>query len=114
MDFSKAWEMMKLQQEAMKVKKELENTYIEAEINGLVITVNGEMKVEKVDFETTDLIPGLSDAAKTALQSAIQESVNKWVKKSQEVAAEKMQWVMSQMWMGGMWGAGGWMGLPGM
>jgi len=25
--------MMKLQQEAMKVKKELENTYIEAEVN---------------------------------------------------------------------------------
>ena len=114
MDFSKAWEMMKLQQEAMKVKKELENTYIEAEVNGLVITVNGEMKVEKVDFETNDLIPGLSNSDQEALQNAIAEAINKWVKKSQEVAAEKMQWVMSQMWMGWMWGAGGWMGLPGM
>ena len=47
MDFSKAWEMMKLQQEAMKVKKELENTYIESEVDGLVITVNWEMKIEK-------------------------------------------------------------------
>ena len=112
MDFSKAWEMMKLQQEAMKVKKELENTYIEAEVNGLVITVNGEMKVEKVDFETNALIEGLSSSQKEALQNAIQEAVNKWVKKSQEVAAEKMQWVMAQMWMWG--GAGGWMGLPGM
>ena len=114
MDFWKAWEMMKLQQEAMKVKKELENTYIEAEVNGLVITVNGEMKVEKVDFETSNLIPGLSSSDQEALQNAIAEAVNKWVKKSQEVAAEKMQGVMSQMWMGGMWGAGGWMGLPGM
>ncbi len=111
MDFSKAWEMMKLQQEAMKVKKELENTYIEAEVNGLVITVNGEMKVEKVDFETNELIEGLSDKQKEVLQNAIMEAVNKWVKKSQEVAAEKMQGVMSQMWMG--WWAG-WMGLPGM
>ncbi|MFC1797927.1 YbaB/EbfC family nucleoid-associated protein [Patescibacteria group bacterium] len=68
---------MKLQQEAMKVKKELENTFIEAEVNGLVITVNGEMKVEKVDFETGDLIPGLSDTAKETLQNAIQEAVNK-------------------------------------
>jgi hypothetical protein len=42
------------------------------------------------------------------------EAVNKWVKKSQEVAAEKMQGVMSQMWMGWMGWAGGWMGLPGM
>gem|GEM_PF-3813892 len=40
MDFSKAQELMKLQQEAMKVKKELENTYIESEVSGLVITVN--------------------------------------------------------------------------
>ena len=99
MDFSKAWEMMKLQQEAMKVKKELENTVIEAEVNWLVISVNWEMKVEKVDFETLDLIPWLNANQQEALQNAIAEAVNKWVKKSQEVAAEKMQWVMSQMWM---------------
>ena len=108
MDFSKAWEMMKLKQEAMKIKKELENTLIEAEVWGLVITLNGEMKVEKVDFETTDLIPGLSDSDKKALENAILEAVNKWVKKSQEVAAEKMQWVMGQMGLG--WAGG----LPGM
>ncbi len=97
MDFSKAWEMMKLQQEAMKIKKELENTIIEAEVGGLVISVNGEMKVEKVDFETADLIPGLSPSQKAALESAIAEAVNKGVKKSQEVAAEKMQGVMGSM-----------------
>jgi DNA-binding protein YbaB len=68
---------MKLQQEAMKIKKELENTYIEAEVNGLVITVNGEMKVEKVDFETNELIKNLSDKEKEALQNAIMEAVNK-------------------------------------
>ena len=96
------------------VKKELENTFIEAEVGGLVITINWEMKVEKVDFETNDLIRGLSDSEKEALQNAILEAVNKWVKKSQEVAAEKMQWVMSQMWMWNMMWGGGWMGLPGM
>lgn len=100
MDFSKAWEMMKLQQEAMKVKKELENTYIESEVNGLVITVNWEMKIEKAEFETNVLISGLNDEQKKALEKAIVDAVNKWVKKSQEVAAEKMQWVMSKM---GMW-----------
>ncbi|MDD4151568.1 MAG: YbaB/EbfC family nucleoid-associated protein [Candidatus Gracilibacteria bacterium] len=99
MDFSKAGEMMKLQQEAMKVKKELENTIIEAEVNGLVISVNGEMKVEKVDFETLELIPGLNQAQKEALEKAIMEAVNKGVKKSQEVAASKMQGVMSAMGM---------------
>lgn len=99
MDMSKMWELMKLQQEAMKIKKELENTIIEAEVNWLVISVNWEMKVEKVDFETLDLIPGLSENQKKALEEAIMQAVNKWVKKSQEVAASKMQWVMSQMWL---------------
>jgi DNA-binding protein YbaB len=97
MDFSQAQEMLKLQQEAMKIKKELENTLIEAEVGGLVITVNGEMKVEKVEFETAELIPWLSDAQKDALQKAIMESINKGMKKSQEVATEKMQWVMGKM-----------------
>lgn len=99
MDMSKMWELMKLQQEAMKIKKELENTIIEAEVNWLVISVNWEMKVEKTDFETNDLIPGLSDSQKKALEEAITQAINKWTKRAQEVAAEKMQWVMSQMWL---------------
>lgn len=107
MDFSKAGELMKLQQEAMKVKKELENTLIEAEVDGLVITVNGEMKVEKVEFESDKLIPGLSDSQKKALESAIQEAINKGIKKSQEVAADKMQGVMRGMGMGDMLGGMG-------
>jgi DNA-binding protein YbaB len=65
------------------------------------------MKVEKTEFETTDLIPWLTDEQKANLEKAITESINKWVKKSQEVAAEKMQWVMQQMWMWDMFK--GWM-----
>jgi DNA-binding protein YbaB len=103
MDFSKAGELMKLQQEAMKVKKELENTLIEAEVDGLVVTVNGEMKVEKVEFETDTLI-----GDKAALEKAIAEAVNKGMKKAQEVAGDKMQGVMQGMGMGDMMG-----GLPG-
>jgi DNA-binding protein YbaB len=94
MDFSKAGEMMKLQQEAMKVKKELENTLIEAEVDGLVITVNGEMKVEKSEFEVNTLIQGLSATQKKSLEEAITNAVNKGMKKAQEVAGEKMQGVM--------------------
>lgn len=108
MDFWDAKKMMQLQQEAMKVKKELENTFIEAEVDWLVITVNWEMKVEKVEFEDTKTI---WDQA--ALEKAIKEAINKGMKKAQEVAAEKMQWVMGQMGMGWMWGAG-WPSLPGM
>lgn len=85
---------MKLQQEAMKIKKDLENTFIESEVDGLVVTVNGEMKVEKVEFENTAIIWD-----KAALEKAILEAINKGMKKAQEVAAWKMQWVMGQMGM---------------
>jgi len=97
MDMSKMGEFVKLQQEAMKIKKELENTIIEAEVDGLVISINGEMKVEKVEFETDVLIPKLSNSQKEALEKAILEAINKGTKKAQEVAASRMQWVMSQM-----------------
>jgi len=93
---------MKLQQEAMKVKKELENTLIEAEVDGLVVTVNGEMKVEKTEFESDTLIPGLDANQKAALEKAIMEAVNKGMKKAQEVAGTKMQGVMQGMGMGDM------------
>jgi hypothetical protein len=35
------------------------------------------MKVEKVDFETLDLISGLSDSQKTVLEEAIMGAINK-------------------------------------
>jgi len=91
------WELMKLQQEAMKIQKELENIVIESEVNGLVVSVNWKTEVEKTEFETNDLIPGLSDSQKKALEDAITEAVNKWMKKAQEVASEQMQWIMSKM-----------------
>lgn len=100
MDFSKMGQLAKFQQEAMKIKKELENTFIESEIEGLVITINGEMKAEKAEFETDALVPGLTSAQKEALCKAMVDAFNKWVKKSQEFAAEKMQGIMGQM---GMW-----------
>lgn len=88
------WDLMKLQQEAMKIKKELENTIIESEVDGLVIAFNGEMKVEKVEFEDTSII-----GDKEKLEKAILEAANKGLKKSQEIAAQKMQGVMGGMWI---------------
>jgi len=99
MDMSKMGELMKLQQEAMKIQKELENTIIEAEVDWLVISFNWKQESEKVDFESLNLIPGLTTSQKESLEKAILEAVNKWIKKSQEVASSKMQWVMWQMWL---------------
>lgn len=92
MDYSKAQELMKLKQEMEKIQKELENTIIEAEFDGLVVSVNCNMKVEKVDIEDASLT---ADSEK--LKNAIKEATNKGYKKAQEIAAQKMQWAMTSM-----------------
>ncbi len=92
MDFNQAKELMKLQQEAQKIQEELSNTHIEAEVDGVVVTVDGQLKVIAVTIEDTSI---LSD--KTKLEKAIMEATNKGMKKAQEVAADKMRGVMGQM-----------------
>lgn len=92
MDFNQAKELMKLQQEAQKIQEELSNTHIEAEVDGVVVTVDGQLKVIAVTIEDASI---LSD--KTKLEKAIMEATNKGMKKAQEVAADKMRGVMGQM-----------------
>ncbi|MDD2745290.1 MAG: YbaB/EbfC family nucleoid-associated protein [Candidatus Gracilibacteria bacterium] len=92
MDFTKAQELLKLQQEAQKIQEELSNIHIEAEVDGVVVTIDGQMKVIKFTIENTDI---LKDAAR--LEKASTEAINKGLKKSQEIAAEKMKSVMGSM-----------------
>ena len=101
MDYNKAKELMRLQQEMSKIKKELANTHIEAEVDGLVITIDGEMKVVSVVFVDKSII---GDEKK--LEKAIMEATNKGMKKAQEVASTKMQSVAKDMGidLGGMMG----------
>ncbi len=91
--FGKARDIYKLQKQAKQIKKELVNIHIEAETNGVVITVNGEMEV---------IAAKIPDELKTAensekLQAAIVSAANKAIKKAQEIAAEKMKGVMGEM-----------------
>ena len=95
MDFSKAQELLKLQQEAQKIQNELSNIHIEAEVDGVVITIDGQMKIIKVTFENPEI---LKDQARA--EKAIAEATNKGLKKSQEIAADKMKAVMGSMGLG--------------
>lgn len=91
--FQKAKDMYKLQKEAKTVKKELENIHIEAEEEGVTVTVNAELEV--IDIQ-------ISDEAmenKESLQRKLIKALNKGVKKGQQIAAEKMKHVMSMMGM---------------
>ena len=92
MDFNQAQELMKLQQQAQKIQEELSNTHIEAEVDGVVITVDGQLKVVTTVIEDASI---LGDQAK--LEKAITEAVNKGMKKAQEIAADRMRGVMGQM-----------------
>lgn len=92
MDFKQAQELMKLQQQAQKIQEELSNTHIEAEVDGVVVTIDGQLKVVTTVIEDASI---LSDKAR--MEKAITEAVNKGMKKAQEIAADRMRGVMGQM-----------------
>ena len=90
-------DMYKLQKEAKKIKKELAKIHVFAESNGVKVTVNCEQEVMSVEFaDNTDL------SNTKSLGKSIMDSTNRAIKKSQQVAAEKMKKIM-----GGMPGFGG-------
>lgn len=92
--FQQAKDMYKLQKEAKTIKKELANIHIEAEEDGVIVTINAEMEVMDVK---------ISDEAlqnKVSLEKSLVKAFNKGLKKGQEIAAEKMKGVMSMMGMG--------------
>ena len=72
MDFKQAQEMMKLQQQAQKIQEELSNTHIEAEVDGVVVTIDGQLKVVSTVIEDLSI---LKDQKK--LEKAITEAINK-------------------------------------
>jgi len=68
MDYKQAQELMKLQQQATKIQDELSNTHIEAEFDGVVVTVDWQLKVVSVVIEDNSI---LKDQSK--LENAIKE-----------------------------------------
>lgn len=92
MDFKQAQELMKLQQQAQKIQEELSNTHIEAEVDGVVVTIDGQLKVVTTVIEDKSIL-----ADQSRLEKAFTEAVNKGMKKAQEIAADRMRGVMGQM-----------------
>ena len=99
--FGKARDIYKLQKQAKQIKKELSNIHIEAETDGVVVTVNAEMEVISVKIPPEMLTT--ENAEK--VQEAIVSATNKAIKKAQQIAAEKMKTVMADMQ--GLMGGGG-------
>lgn len=91
-NFSQARDMFKLQKQAKKIKKELKNIHVEAEAEGVTVTVNAEQEVVSIE-----IAEGVDSSRLPAL---LKDALNRALKKAQIVATEKMQGVMSQMGMG--------------
>lgn len=92
----KAKDMLKLRKQASQIKKQLKNTHIEAEHEGVKVTINGEQEVVSVE---------ISDEAmqdKKKLEKNLLSSFNKAVKKSQQIGAEMMKDVMGELNIPGM------------
>ena len=85
--FDKAKDMYNVQKKAKKIKKELKNTHIEAEVDDVIIVIDGEQSVISVS------LPG--DNKK--LENTLVKCLNKGIKKSQQVAAEEMKDLMGNM-----------------
>ena len=83
----KAKDMYNMQKKAKRIKKELKNTHIEAEVDDVIIVIDGEQAVISVS------LPG--DNKK--LENTLVKCLNKGIKKSQQVAAEEMKDLMGNM-----------------
>lgn len=95
--FDKAKQLYKLQKQAKQIKKELKNIHIEAEVNGVIVIINGEQEVQDVTIpeEMTDRV---------TIQKNLVEAFNKAIKKSQQIAADKMKDVMGGLGLPGLGG----------
>ena len=89
--FQQLGDLKKMRDQAMALQKELEKEEVTINKNGVEIVISGAQKIISV---TTN---GQSD-------ERIRDAINEAVKKSQEVAAKKLQQ------MGGMGGLGGLLG----
>ncbi len=94
--FDQAKDLYKLQKQAKEIKKKLANTHIEAEEEGVVITVDGEQKVLKVTISDENM------QNKAKLEERLEKAFNKGVKKAQEIGAGMMKGIMGDLNLPGM------------
>lgn len=98
--FSKARDMYALQKQTKAIKKDLKNTHIEADVDGVHVVVTGEQ--EFVSSTISDDLWNEVIAApygKKKLAEAFVKTSNKAMKKAQEIAAARMKGVWEQLGM---------------
>lgn len=96
--FSKARDMYTLQKQAKTVKKELKNIHIEAEVDGVTVTINAEQEVLSVIIkeEAWTFFRG-TEFGKKKTEEAFLKAMNKALKKAQEIASTKMKGIWGEL-----------------
>ncbi len=94
--FDKVKNIYSLQKQAKEIKKDLKNTHVEAEVDDVIAIVDGEQEIISITFPETET-PNLKRLADNAVKA-----LNKAVKKSQQIAAEKMKPIMGGLNIPGM------------
>ncbi len=80
--FDKVKQAYELKKQMDGIKKELDNEVIEVEQSGVVVRVNGNMKITSLSFDQT------SDPNK------VKDAINKSIEEIQKVTSKKMQSMM--------------------
>jgi len=99
--FKKARDMYALQKQSKQIKKELKNTHIEAESDGVTVVVTGEQDVLSINISETAWAEFKNHGfGKKRLEETAQKALNKALKKAQEIGAAKMKGVWGQLGIG--------------
>lgn len=88
-------DLYNMQKKAKDMKQKLQKIHIEAEVDGVVVTLNGEMDLVNIQISDEAMQMGAERLANT-----IKEAFAKAKKKAEQVAAENMKDIMGDMGMG--------------
>ena len=89
--FDKMKELMEMKRQAERIKKELDSSLVEVnEVSGIKIVVNGSQTFKSLEID--DAL--IQSSNKKQLEASLLRGVNEAVKKSQNLAAQKLKAVM--------------------
>lgn len=76
--FQQLKELKKMRDQAMAIQKELAGEKVEMEEDGIRIVISGDQKIQTIEIEGEE-------------KDKLRDVLNKAIKKSQEIAAQKLQ-----------------------
>lgn len=90
--FSDLRKSFTFQRQAKKVQNELKNIHVEADAQGVKVTVSAAMEIISIEIAP--------DVPREKISSLTMDAMNRAMKKAQVVSAERMQGIMGDMGLG--------------